>query len=107
MHTCQHCGIELQSRQRGRPINFCSDRCRKAGSRKGNLRTKKRTLTDSTRLQKSLKKDKQKQRVACPEIEFSKKKLLRFERVNEVTWKLTDGTLTDGTLTDVPASHGQ
>ena len=27
---------------------------------------------------------------------------LAFERVNEVTWKLTDGT-----MTNVPASHGQ
>jgi hypothetical protein len=39
--------------------------------------------------------------VACPEIEFSKEKPLRFEQVNEATWKLTDGT-----LTDVPARLG-
>jgi hypothetical protein len=59
-------------------------------------------VIDSTGLQKSLKKDTQKQSVACPKIEFSKKKPLRFERVNEVTWKLTDAS-----FTDVPASHGQ
>ena len=102
MSTCQHCGVEVQSRQRGRPIKFCSDRCRKAASRKGNLRTKKAILKDSTGLQKHLKISKQKQQVACPEIEFSEKTPLRFEQVNEVTWKLTDGT-----DTDVPASHGQ
>ena len=102
MSTCQHCGVEVQSRQRGRPIKFCSDRCRKAASRKGNLRTKKAILKDSTGLQKHLKISKQKQQVACPEIEFLKKEPLRFEQVNEVTWKLTDGT-----YTDVPASHGQ
>ena len=102
MSTCQHCGVEVQSRQRGRPIKFCSDRCRKAASRKGNLRTKKAILKDSTGLQKHLKISKQKQQVACPEIEFSEKTPLRFEQVNEVTWKLTNGT-----YTDVPASHGQ
>jgi len=102
MHSCQHCGIEVESKQRGRPVKYCSDRCRKAASREGNLRTKRQVLTDSTGLQKSLKKDKQKQSVACPESEFSKKKPLRFERVNEVTCKLTDGT-----YTDVPASPGK
>jgi len=92
MPTCQHCGIAVESKQRGRPVKFCSDRCRKAQSRKGTLRTKKRILNDCTGLQKSLKKDTQKQPVTCPEIEFSEKKPLRFEQVNEVTWKLTDGT---------------
>ena len=102
MPICQHCGKSLPSRQRGRPVKYCSDRCRKAASRKGNLRTKKGIATDSTGLQKTLKKDKQKQRVACPKIEFSEKKPLRFEQVNEVTCKLTDGT-----HTDVPASLGK
>ncbi len=103
MPSCQHCGTDLPSKQRGRPIKFCSDRCRKAASREGlNLRTKRQVLTDSTGLQNRLKKSTQKHRVACPEIEFSENKPLRFERVNEVTWKLTDGT-----HTDVPASHGQ
>ena len=102
MPTCQHCGIEVQSRGRGRPAKYCSDRCRKAKSRKGNLRTKKRIVTDSTGLRKTWKKNVQKQSVACPEIEFSEKTPLRFEQVNEVTWKLTDGT-----HTDVPASPGK
>jgi hypothetical protein len=44
MSTCQHCGIEVQSRGRGRPVRYCSDRCRKAQSRKGNLRKKKQVL---------------------------------------------------------------
>ena len=102
MSSCQHCGIEVESKQRGRPPKFCSDRCRKAASRNGNLRTKRRIATDSTGLRKPCKKDTQKQSVACPKIEFSRKKPLRFERVNEVTWKLTDGT-----YTDVPARPGK
>ena len=67
MSTCQHCGIEVESKQRGRPVNYCSDRCRKATSRKGNLRKKKQLLNDCTGLQNRLKKSTQKQRVACPE----------------------------------------
>jgi hypothetical protein len=37
----------------------------------------------------------------CPKIEISEKKLLTFEQVNDVTWKLTDG---EGS--NVPACHG-
>ena len=59
-------------------------------------------MADSNGLQKSPKKDNQKQSVTRPENEFSKTKPLRFELVNEVTWKLTDGT-----YTDVPASIGK
>ncbi|GAH44371.1 unnamed protein product [marine sediment metagenome] len=96
----RHCANEFRPKREAQ--RFCSPRCREAASRKGNLRTKKLILKDSTGLQKHLKISKQKQQVACPEIEFSKKEPLRFEQVNEVTWKLTDGT-----HTDVPASHGQ
>ena len=45
MSTCQHCEIEVESKQRGRPIKFCSERCRKAASRRGHLRTKRRIAT--------------------------------------------------------------
>jgi hypothetical protein len=32
-HTCQHCGDHLPQRQRGRPKQYCSDKCRKASER--------------------------------------------------------------------------
>ena len=38
----------------------------------------------------------------CPEIPISKKPAFRFEEVNDVTWKLTNGE-----MTNVLASHGQ
>lgn len=100
--TCQHCGVEMPSRERGRPMQFCSDRCRKAASRAGHLRTKALTLVVDTEEPKRTKNSKQEQGVICPKIAFSENQPLRFEQVNEVTWKLTNGS-----GTDVPTSHGQ
>jgi hypothetical protein len=100
--TCQHCGVRVLSRERGRPIQFCSDRCRKAAKRTGYLRTKKLTLIVDSGPPKLSKNSKQEQGVICPKIGFSENEPLRFEQVNEVTWKLTSGS-----GADVPASRGQ
>jgi len=99
---CQHCGVEVLPRERGRPIQFCSDRCRKAASRANPLRTKRAALVVYSGQAKPTKNNKQKQGVICPKIGFSGTTPLRFEQVNEATWKLTSGS-----GTDVPTSHGQ
>lgn len=87
--------------KRGRPQRFCTDRCRQAhrkiahtpekGLRYRTGRVKPKSPSQGNDLQGEFK----------PE-NLSSKTNLRFERVNEVTFKLTDG---EGT--NVPASHGQ
>src|SRR5262249_45830517 len=94
-----HCGALLLGKNRGRPQRFCSDAHRQAyrkiTSRPENgLRYRKGRVT-----QKPASKDSDLTREFEPE-NLSPKINLHFERVNEVTFKLTDGE-----LTNVPASH--
>jgi hypothetical protein len=98
---CEHCKELVPVTKRGRPQKFCSDRCRQAHRK--TIRTAEYGLW--YRIDRL--KPKMASQVTEPLGEFkpenlSQKTNLRFERVNEVTFKLTDGE-----STDVPASHGQ
>ena len=98
---CEQCNEPLSETTRGRPQKYCSDRCRQA-HRKIGVRT-------GNGLRYRI--DRVKPKAASQESDFldefepenlSQKTKLHFERVNEVTFKLTDGE-----VTNVPASHGQ
>ena len=98
---CEHCSEPVPETKRGRPQKFCSDAHRQA-HRKINA-----TAENGLRYRTGRVKPK----TASQESDFleefepenlSQKTKLHFERVNEVTFKLTDGE-----VTNVPASHGQ
>ena len=98
---CAQCNEPLSETTCGRPQKYCSDRCRQAhrkiGVRTGNdLRYRIDRVKPKAALQESDFLDEFE-----PE-NLSQKTKLHFERVNEVTFKLTDGE-----STNVPASHGQ
>ena len=99
---CEHCNEPLPETKRGRTRRFCEgDRCRQAhrkmALRPGNElryrtgRVKPKTAPQGTDFLEKFE----------PE-NLSQKTKLRFKRVNEVTFKLTDGE-----VTNVPASHGK
>ena len=98
---CEHCNKSVPETKRGRPQRFCSDRCRQR-QRKIALRTGNALRYRGDRLkQKDALQDSDFLEKFEPE-NLSQKTTLRFERVNEFTFKLTDGG-----LTNVAASHGQ
>jgi len=98
---CEHCNALVPETKRGRPQRFCSDRCRQAhrkvGLRPGNGpryrtgRVRQKTVLQGADFTNEFEPKK-----------LSQKTNLRFERVNEVTFRLTDGE-----VANVPASHGQ
>jgi hypothetical protein len=98
---CECCNEPLAETKRGRPQRFCSDRCRQAhrkiastpqnGPRHRIGRVTPKLDSQEADLSREFK----------PE-NLSQKTKLRFDRVNEVTFKLSDGE-----VTNVPASHGQ
>jgi hypothetical protein len=99
--VCEHCGQPVQETKRGRPQKFCSDRCRQAH----------RKLVTTPEYGLRYRRGRVRPKAAAQRAELtskfepenlSQKTNLRFERVNEVTFKLTDGE-----VTNVPASHGQ
>jgi hypothetical protein len=99
--ACEHCGAVFASSTHGRTKRFCSDRCRQA-HRKGAS-----TPEDGLRYRRGRPKPKSGSQGTDLIDEFkpetlSQKTKLRFERVNDITFKLTDGE-----VTNVPASHGQ
>jgi hypothetical protein len=98
---CEHCNEPLLEKMRGRPQRFCSDRCRQAH--------RKFAFTAEEGLTYRMGRPKRKSDSQAFDLAWelkpknlSLKSHLRFERVNEITFKLTDGE-----LTIVPASHGQ
>ena len=98
---CERCKEPVPETRRGRPQRFCSDRCRQAH--------RKIAPTPQDGLRYRIGRLKQKATSQASDLlgEFepenlSQKTKLHFERVNEVTFKLTDGE-----ATNVPASHGQ
>jgi len=98
---CDYCNEPLPERNRGRPQRFCSDAHRQAhrkinGTAENGLRYRIGRLKP-----KAASQDSELSREFEPE-NLSQKANLSFERVNEVTFKLTDGE-----VTNVPASHGQ
>ena len=87
---CEHCKEPVPETKRGRPQKFCSDRCRQAhrkinATAEGGLRYRTGRLKPKVASQ-----DSEVSRQSEPE-NLSQKTNLRFERVNEVTFKLTDG----------------
>jgi hypothetical protein len=98
---CEQCNEPLSETTRGRPQKYCSDRCRQAhrkiGVRAGSVL---RYRTGRVKPKKAPQRADFLEKFG-PEI-LSQKTKLHFERVNEFTFKLTDGE-----LTNVPASHGQ
>ena len=104
VETCLHCGKPITRTARGRPQRFCTDAHRKAhgrlnGHKKGRPGLPHRIGEKSP---KSVLQALETQGEFCPEIPISKKPAFRFEEVNDVTWKLTNGE-----MTNVLASHGQ
>lgn len=98
---CEYCKEPVPETRRGRPQRFCSDRCRQAhrkinATADGGLRYRTGRLKPKVASQ-----DCELLREFEPE-NLSQKTRLRFERVNEVSLKLTDGE-----STNVSASHGQ
>ena len=98
---CEHCKEPLSETRRGRPQKFCSDRCRQAH--------RKFAATPQDVLRYRTCRLKPKTASQDPDLlgEFepenlSQKTKFHFERVNEITFKLTDGE-----VTSVAASHGQ
>jgi hypothetical protein len=99
--ACKHCSAVFATSTHGRTKRFCSDRCRQAhrkgasipenGLRYRTGRAQPKSGSQGTDLIYEFK----------PETLFQKTKL-RFERVNDITFKLTDGD-----VTNVPASHGK
>lgn len=99
---CEYCGESLPNKGRGRPQRFCCDRCRQAhrkigaapenglGYRTG--RVKAKWASEAIETTSEFK----------PESLSLKTSPLRCERINDCTFKVTNGE-----LTNVPASHGQ
>src|SRR6516165_5672339 len=98
---CASCNEPLEGKTRGRLQRFCSDRCRQTHRKFAS------TTEKGLRYRTSRVTGKVGSQVTDLAGEFEPKNLsqkshLHFERVNEVTFKLTDGE-----CTHVPASHGQ
>jgi hypothetical protein len=101
VRRCEHCNAPLPDSTRGRPQKFCKDRCRQAhrkiiSTAKNDLRYRTGRLKPKPASQDSDFSGEFKPENLSPKTD------LRFERVNEVTFKLTDGQ-----FINVPASHGQ
>ena len=102
VNQCEHCNEAVSETKRGRPQRFCSDRCRQAHRKIGS------TAENGLRYRPGRLKPKPALEGIEDTAEFKPKNLslktspLRCERVNDSTFKITDGE-----LTNVPASHGQ
>lgn len=100
---CIHCQEPISENVRGRPQRFCSDRCRQAhrkitATHENGLmyrigRVKPKSASETIELAAEFKPEN-----LFPETDFP----LTCEKVNEVTFKITNGE-----LTNVPTSHGQ
>jgi hypothetical protein len=99
---CEHCNEAVSETKRGRPQRFCSDRCRQAHRKIDS------TARNALRYRTGRLNPKSVSEVIEDAAEFKPENLspktspLRCERVNDSTFKITDGE-----LTNVPASHGQ
>jgi hypothetical protein len=99
---CEHCNEAVVENKRGRPQRFCSDRCRQA-HRKIAVTTENGLKYRPSRLSPKLaSKATEVTKEFKPENPSPKTLPLRCERINDSTFKVTDGE-----LTNVPASHGQ
>ena len=101
LKRCERCSEPLPETKRGRPQAFCSDRCRQA-HRKMVLRPAKDLRYRTGRVKPKAASQKSHFLDEFEPENPSQKTKLHFERINEVSFKLTDGE-----VTNVPASHGQ
>jgi hypothetical protein len=101
---CECCDRELEPTKTGRPKRFCSSRCRTAASRVSLHEGSQNGLRYLTGrgTPKSVPQETDPQQEFLSRNSISKNQPLRLERVNEVTYKITNGE-----ITNVPASHGQ
>ena len=100
---CEFCEKRLLNRPRGRRRRFCSDACRQSH------RKIAATPENGLRYRTGRVKPKSASEPIDAAAEFEPENLspkidlpLKCEKVNEVTFKITNGE-----LTNVPASHGQ
>lgn len=100
-HRCAHCATAFPNQGRGRPQKFCSDACRQAHRKSGASRGNGLRYRIPRPRPKSAPQAIETANGFTPE-NLSPKGNLRFERVNEATFKITDGE-----MTRVPPSHGQ
>jgi hypothetical protein len=98
---CECCNEPVPETKRGRPQRYCSDRCRQA-HRKTALRTGNELRYRTVRVKPKMASQGADLLGEFEPENLSQKTHLRFERVNEITFKLTDGE-----VTNVPASHGK
>jgi hypothetical protein len=99
---CIHCKKPIPENGRGRPQNFCSDGCRQA-YRKIALAAENGLRYRTGRLKpKSASETIEDAAEFKPENPTPKILSLYCERVNDCTFKITNGE-----LTKIPASHGQ
>jgi hypothetical protein len=102
---CLHCGEPIEDGGTGRPRRFCSDECRDQARRRRNLARTGRArrgrkashetppqwgTADPAKVEKNLA---QNQELAVPQKSISGNRPLRWDRINAVTWKLTDGEI--------------
>jgi len=99
---CMHCQEPMSESVRGRPQKFCSDRCRQAHRKISS------TAENGLRYRAARVKPKLASEAIEDAADFKlenpspKTSSLRCERVNDSTFKITNGE-----LTNVPTSHGQ
>ena len=98
---CEHCGEPVPEAKRGRPQRFCSDAHRQAHRKIAATPHKGKRYRLGRVTPKVASQDFDSLSEFKPE-NLSLKTKLQFERVNEITFKLTDGE-----VTNVPASHGK
>ena len=99
---CVHCKEPISENGRGRPQKFCTDRCRQAHRKIGSPGENGLRYRPGRVKAKSASEAAEIAREFTPEKLSPKTSSLRCERVNNSTFKITDGE-----LTNVPASHGQ
>jgi hypothetical protein len=99
---CKFCGEPLSNKARGRPRRYCSDACRQAHRKIGSTgenglryrpgRVKPNSASEESEIASEFK----------PENLSPKPSCLYCERINDSTFKITNGE-----LTNVAASHGK
>jgi hypothetical protein len=99
---CEYCGDYFPDKERGRPQRFCSDRCRQAHRKSGSAPENGLGYRTGRVKPESASKAFETASEFKPENLYPKTSPLSSERINDWTFKITNGE-----LTNVPASHGQ
>ena len=103
--ACQVCGATLEHRSRGRQRRFCSDACRVQAHRErsscNEIAAKAPTADSPSNANFVTKTSSKNNDLLRPKSALEKARLF-WIKVNDVTWKATDGK-----MSRTPASHGQ